>query len=186
MIRPGGPDPYPQPESSTNRPKPRRTPDTIEPITWHGTSDQAWDEILNIAGANNPFPKMVLELVATEDTLAYKCLQKHIPYLGICFNDFHRKILRQRLAQRVFEAMLDNESAFGTPDSCSALQALWKKEKDTGGDNDPDDADDAMGGEKAEAKAKAKSKAKAKGKVETKRKKRQAAAAAAAAAKKTH
>ena len=174
LIRPGGPDPYPQSESSTNKPKPRRTPDTLEPITWHGTSDQAWDEILNIAGANNPFPKLVVELVATEDTLAYKCLQKHIPYLGICFNDFHRKILRQRLAQRVFEAMLDKESAFGTPDSCSALQALWRK--DTGGDNDPDDEDDAMGAENA--KAEAKSKAKAKGKVELKRKKRQAAAAA--------
>ena len=179
MIRPGGPDPYPQPESSTNRPKPRRTPDTIEPITWHGTSDQAWDEILNIAGANNPFPKMVLELVATEDTLAYKCLQKHIPYLGICFNDFHRKLLRQRLAQRVFEAMLDSESAFGTPDSCSALQALWKKDtKDKDDEDDEDDAkDDAKDG--AKAKGKAKSKAKAKGKVEPKRKKRQAAAAAA-------
>ena len=70
--------------------------------------------------------------------------------------------------------MLDNESAFGTPDSCSALQALWKK--DTGGDNDPNDEDDAMGGEKTNAKAK--NKAKAKGNVEPQRKKRQVAAAA--------
>ena len=85
-------------EGDEQRPaKIRRTGDTVEPLTWHGTSPQVWDEILNIAGANNATPKLVAQLVATDDILSFKCLQKRVPHLGICFNDFHRNLLRTRL-----------------------------------------------------------------------------------------
>ena len=186
LIRPHGPTPgrcsQDQDDDEADAPsaasmgmsRPRRTSCTIEPVTWHGTSGQAWDEILNIAGANNPFPKMVLELTATEDTLAFKCLQHHVPYLGICFNDYHRTVLRQRLAQLVFEAMMDKDSAFGTVESSTALRCLSQKDDSGGGDGLSDDDDD----DPAATETPSKAKAKAKGKVEAKRKKRQQAGAA--------
>ena len=140
-------------------------------MTWHGTSDQAWDEILNIAGANNPLPKMVTELVATEDSLAFKCLQKKLPYLGICFSEYHRKLLRTRLAQRIFMSMMEDASPFGSLESRSTLQKIWAN-TDTA-DGDPDDSGDD------EPKSKRKKVTKATGsagsKVSLTRKKRQSA-----------
>ena len=153
------------PEDAGDAPKKsRRTEDTIEPITWHGTSDHAWDEILNIAGANNPLPKLVCELVATEDTLAFKCLQKKLPYLGICFTEYHRNLLRTRLAQRVFQSMMEDDSPFGSPESRSALQKIWANEDNT--DGDPEGSGDDP--EKKQKKATL-------GKVDLKRRKRQSA-----------
>ena len=92
--------------------KVRKTSDTVEPVTWHGTAPVVWDEILNIAGANHAFPKLVVELVATDDVLAYLCLTKNIPYLGVCFNDFHKGLLRTRPAQKVFQNMSEEDSVF--------------------------------------------------------------------------
>ena len=183
LVRPGGPDPLLSAGQSAASAdleaesgeapskKLRRTDDTIEPMTWHGTSDQAWDEILNIAGANNPLPKMVTELVATEDSLAFKCLQKKLPYLGICFSEYHRKLLRTRLAQRVFMSMMEDDSPFGSPESRSTLQKIWAN-TDTA-DGDPEESGDD------EPKSKKKKVTKATGsagsKVSLTRKKRQSA-----------
>ena len=74
-IKAGGPGPQEAAGSAAEpKNKVRRTNDTVEPVTWHGTAPDVWDEILNIAGANNPFPKLVVELVPTDDVwLTFAC-----------------------------------------------------------------------------------------------------------------
>ena len=112
---------------------------------FHSTGEETWAELLNIAGANAPGPKMVCEMVATDDYLAYMCLQKKIPYLGVCFNDYHRQLLRKRLAQRVFESMRsDDESMFGTKAACQCIKKIWAGRNadgiNEGNDDDEEDA----------------------------------------------
>ena len=145
----------------------KRTPETIEPITFHGTGEETWVELLNIAGANNSAPNMVCELVATDDTLSYFCLRKKIPYLGITFNDYHRELLRKRLAQRVFESMRsDEESPFGARSSCLELKKMLEgRAGDPEEEEEEEDSAKPKGIGKAKGKAKGKSKATAKGKA---------------------
>ena len=146
----------------------KRIADTVEPITFQGTGDDTWVELLNIAGANSSAPKMVCELVATDDTLSFLCLRKKIPYLGITFNEYHRDLLRQRLAQRVFESMrADEESPFGTRSSCLELKKVLDGR---GADDDDEEEEDETAQEAAKPKAASKAKGKAKGKGKAKSK----------------
>ena len=71
-------------DADDNEPKNkvRKTADTVEPVTWHGTAPAVWEEILNIAGANNPFPKLVVELVATDDIFGLPLFDKEYPIPG--------------------------------------------------------------------------------------------------------
>ena len=63
-IRAGGPGPEEAAGSAAEADEPknkiRKTSDTVEPVTWHGTAPAIWEEILNVAGADNPFPKLVV------------------------------------------------------------------------------------------------------------------------------
>ena len=145
MMRPSGPDPVnpraADPAAECDTPaKARRTNETIEPITFHDTPEATWEEILSVVGANNPIPKMVCELVACDATLGFLCLKKGVPYLGVCFNDFHRGLLRKRLAQLVFASMLEDQSPFSTPESCLELQKLWRGKDAPKEDNNDEDA----------------------------------------------
>ena len=140
----------------------KRTPDTIEPITFHATGEETWVELLNIAGANNSAPKMVCELVATDDTLSYLCLRKKIPYLGITFNEYHRDLLRKRLAQRVFESMrTDDESPFGARSSCLELKKVFQGRATQDLEEETDKEEDPKQTSLGKAKGKAKGKGKA-------------------------
>ena len=126
--------------------KKQRTDKTIEPVAFHSTPALLWEELLNVAGAHNPTPKMVCELVAADDTLAYICLQKQIPYLGICFNETHRDLLRTRLAQRVFQAMRDPDNLFAsmTKQEAAELNKCFEAGSADVEEDDDDDPEDSL------------------------------------------
>ena len=105
----------------------RRTDKTVEPVTFHGTPRMTWDEILNIAGGNSAMPRLVVELVATDETLAMICLEKKVPYMGSCFNGYHRDMLRNRCAQKVFQSMQATDSPFSTAEDRTKLNTLLGK-----------------------------------------------------------
>ena len=192
IQRPGGPDPMvprsaadPAAEGEEQQQKARRNNDTVEPITFHGTPEATWEEILNIAGANNPVPRMVCELVCCDATFAFLCLKKGVPYQGVCYNMFHKDLLQKHLAQLVFNSMLKPHSPFGTAESCLELQKLWNgknqaksdDDEDNGGEDDSDDAGVVKKTGKGRGRGRGRPKASGRGGVSHKRKKRQAARA---------
>jgi hypothetical protein len=71
----------------------------VEPVNFQALPATLFEELLHQVGDHVP---AVIDLTPTTDTLALCCLEKGIPYLGICFTTAHVDMLQQRLKHRAF------------------------------------------------------------------------------------
>ncbi len=78
----------------------RRSDDSVEPVAFHALPATLFKELLNQVGPDVP---AVIDLTPADPALALACLEKKIPYLGVCFTADHRKLLATRLAHCVFQ-----------------------------------------------------------------------------------
>jgi hypothetical protein len=118
-----------------------RDDSTVEPVFFHSLPINFWDDTIDAMGA-----KAVIDLTASDSSLALSCIQAGIPYVGCVFSRFHADKLRARLAEQVLTAATDQHNPLFDP---SLVQALFDKAA-------------PKGKAKANAKGKPKKKAKAK------------------------
>ena len=119
-ILPGGPCPVPTDATSA----PKRTDETFEPVSWHGSTKQLWEELLNHVGVFKPKNQIpcIIDLTLGDGVLATLALEHGIPYLGVAFTQFHADKVRQKLVQEVFQMFMDVQSPLHKPVLLKLLQ----------------------------------------------------------------
>ncbi len=85
----------------------RRNDATVEPVNFQALPLDLYEELLHQVGDHVP---AVIDLTPATDTLALCCLQKGIPYLGICFSTQHVELLHERLEQCAFQLQHNSTS----------------------------------------------------------------------------
>ena len=120
-ILPGGAGPVTTKEAASVKP---RTDSTIEPVSFHGSSNMLWEELLNAIGVikpRSPIP-CIIDLTLGGATLACLAVELGIPYLGVAFNNDHADAARIRLKQNVFRLFMNPKSPLYKPELCAALR----------------------------------------------------------------
>ena len=80
------------------------------PFNFSQMTPELYEEVLHRAGA-----KGVIDLTASDGVLTLVCLEKTMPYFGICHNALHAAALTRRLESRVFASFSDATSNFYDP-----------------------------------------------------------------------
>ena len=99
--------------SDSKREKLVRTDKDIEPVTYHGLHREVIEELVHQIGGRNV--KCIIDLTATEPTLALVAMEWRIPYLGVTFNSAHQELIKARLAQLVFQQFRNAKSSMHVP-----------------------------------------------------------------------
>ena len=76
-----------------------------ELVAFNAIHKEVWEEVLHQVGSKGRL-RAVIDLTATDTTLAMVVMEMRTPYLGIAFNAFHLEQLRRRLSQLVFQRFL--------------------------------------------------------------------------------
>ena len=104
----------------------------IEPVTYNGLHRKMFEEMTHQVGK----VRAIVDLTATEPTLALMALEWNIPCLGVVFNELHKVAIKKRLAELVFQKFQDPNSPSYEADLASLMQG---KEKNAGAHDDDDD-----------------------------------------------
>lgn len=91
-----------------------RKDEDLEPVTYNALHPHLWEELMNQVGPRGML-RCVVDLTATEPTLASLAVEASIPYLGVCFNEEHLANMKHRLVQIVFRRFLQPKSRLHKP-----------------------------------------------------------------------
>ena len=98
----------------------------VEPVCYNAHHRHVLEEIVHQVGGKKIH--CIIDLTATEPSLAMVALDWNIPYLGVVFNEFHKEKIKQRLGQLVFQKFLDPKSSMHVP-GLPDLMALPKSKR---------------------------------------------------------
>jgi hypothetical protein len=87
------------------------------PVNFHGMSAKTWEELIFRTRAI-----ALWHLTAKEETPALVCIQNGIPYIGVCCNAAHIKLLVGKLQTEVFQNFLDKNSKLYKEDLAKLLK----------------------------------------------------------------
>ena len=107
----------------------------IEPVTYNGLHRHHWEELVHQVGGKGKV-RCILDLTATEPTLAMVAMEWGIPYLGVTFGDFHQEAIKRRLVQLLFQRSMDPKSSLHIPGLQTLMMAKAKGEPATPADED--------------------------------------------------
>ena len=94
----------------------------IEPVSYNGLHRHVLEELINQVGAKNKV-RCIIDLTATEPSLALLALEWKIPYLGIVMGDFHLQAIKRQLVSLVFQKFQDPKSDLHLPELVTLTQA---------------------------------------------------------------
>ena len=92
----------------------------IEPVTYNGLHREVVEEMVHQIGGKNV--RAIIDLTATEPTMAMLALEWRIPYLGVTFNMEHQEMIKTRLAQLLFQQFRNVKSSMHIPKLVELLQ----------------------------------------------------------------
>ena len=78
----------------------------LEPFSFHGLPPDYYTDMLHVWQ-----PKALIGFTACDMTPAMICIERKVPYLGICFSEPHMVNAYKHLSELVFEAMQDESSS---------------------------------------------------------------------------
>lgn len=82
----------------------------FEPFCFHGCPPDFYTDMLHVWS-----PKAIIDFTASDMTPAIVCIERKIPYLGVCFSEFHMVSAYKHLSELVFESMQDEASSLHDP-----------------------------------------------------------------------
>ena len=99
-----------------------------EPVTYNALHRNVIEELTHQIGGRGKV-RAIVDLTPTEPTTAMMAMEWQIPYLGVCYNEKHKELIKKRLAEMVFRAMQTPKSSLYDAD----LEALitTKKRQDS-------------------------------------------------------
>ena len=91
----------------------------FEPLSYAGMPPEFYEDLIHVWT-----PKAVIDFTASDLTPAYTCLEKRVPYLGVCWTEAHVVAGYKHLAELVFEGMKKESSPLHDPKLCALVQKL--------------------------------------------------------------
>ena len=101
-----------EPVSKRGKPVRDRPLDSLEPVFFHNSSSDLWEEILHGVAPTFTSINGVVDFCPGDGVLAHVCLRKRIPYLGFCFTEDHRLGLLNWLTKLVWQDYTREGSEF--------------------------------------------------------------------------
>ena len=91
----------------------------FEPMSYAGMPPEFYEDLIHVWT-----PKAIIDFTAADLTPAFTCLEKKVPYLGVCFTESHMIQGYKHLAELTFEAMKSESSPLHDPKLCALVQKL--------------------------------------------------------------
>ena len=91
-------------EEGPGRGQTRKTPDTVEPVFWHGRPATLYQELLHSYRLGR-----VVDLTAGDGELALQCAKRRVPYVGFTLTSDHSAHLNSHLVQKLMESKLNEK-----------------------------------------------------------------------------
>ena len=89
-------------------------------MTFHGLLREVIEKLVHQIGGRHA--KGIIDLTATEPTLALVALEWSIPYLRVTVNSVHQELIKARLAQLMFQQFRNAKSSMHMPKLVELLQ----------------------------------------------------------------
>ncbi|CAE7212943.1 unnamed protein product [Symbiodinium sp. CCMP2456] len=104
-------------------PKPKFE-DGLEPMSWHFTGKQVWEEILHAMEA-----QVVIAATCLDHLLPCVCLEMRVPIVVSCWTEEHRQALKTKIMKCLWGMFLDETSPHHQPALCKLLNLKNSKRK---------------------------------------------------------
>ena len=114
-------DPAPGVQESTEQAqaKRERKGTNWEPVSYNSLPLTLWQDLLPAYSI-----KEVFDITPLDGELAHASIQRNIGYVGVCFTDFHRDRLYERLIDRVLEGFKEEGNPLCNSAYLTGLQSL--------------------------------------------------------------
>lgn len=99
-------------------PKPKFE-DGLEPMSWHFTGKQVWEEILHAMEA-----QVVIAATCLDHLLPCVCLEMRVPIVVACWTEEHRQALKTKIMKCLWGMFLDETSPHHQPALCLGLHCF--------------------------------------------------------------
>ncbi|CAE7707229.1 unnamed protein product [Symbiodinium sp. CCMP2592] len=104
-------------------PKPKFE-DGLEPMAWHFTGKQVWEELLHAMDA-----QVVIAATCLDHLLPCVCLERRVPIVVACWTEEHRQALKTKIMKCLWAMFLDETSPHHQPALCKLLNLKNTKRK---------------------------------------------------------
>ena len=99
-------------------PKPKFE-DGLEPMAWHFTGKQVWEELLHAMDA-----QVVVAATCLDHLLPCVCLEMRVPIVVACWTEEHRQALKTKIMKCLWGMFLDETSPHHQPALCFGLHCF--------------------------------------------------------------